>query len=135
MYYFSRGLADTANNSLNSDFIVRTLLDSHLPTPGGPPLKGHGIAMNQSLPAHYFKLAGDQGDAESQFLDGVILLEGDRIARDKSPSAHCFKLGADQRNRGSRWLLETLLLKAEGTPASKSFPAMLNHNIGMAPCF
>jgi TPR repeat protein len=44
-------------------------------------LNGHGIQMNKSLAAHYFKLSADQGYMHGRYQYGKLLLFGEGIPK------------------------------------------------------
>jgi TPR repeat protein len=47
-----------------------------------------GIAMDESLAAHYYQLSADQGSARAQFHYAFLPDTGDGIVMDKSLAAH-----------------------------------------------
>jgi TPR repeat protein len=48
--------------------------------------------MNQSLAAYYFTLSADQGNADAQGKDGIMLHHGNGLSTNKSFIASYFKL-------------------------------------------
>jgi TPR repeat protein len=39
--------------------------------------------MNKSRTVHYYKSSADQGDAEAQFTDGLVLAQGEGVSMNK----------------------------------------------------
>ena len=82
-----------------------------------------GFLFRKSNPedaAKYFKLAADQGDAESQFRYGMMIHSGDSVEKDLVEAARYFKLAADQGNSGGQYFYGECLKSGDGVEKNEA---------------
>ena len=65
----------------------------------------HFRAQNHDQAQHWFKLAAEKGNANGQYMVGLMHVDGKGVPQDYAQARHWFQLGAKQGHAGAQYNL------------------------------
>ena len=79
-------------------------------------LGGRGVPQDDAEAVRRFRLAAEQGDANSQFNLGVMYAEGHGVPRDDAEAVRWYRLAADQGLANAQYILGAMYATGRGVP-------------------